>query len=123
MKPSQGAAAENCLCEMLDALEAGVLQLLQQRNELRAILAQVGKPHSVRQPKRPKIAHNGKSPRRSRASEVRTDKTDSPFTSTAPGKLQNEPPTRKTRNALGRSLTQIRATRNQAIRDEEQNTQ
>jgi hypothetical protein len=104
MKSSPEAApAEKYLGEMLDALEAGLLRLRRARDDLRETLERAAR-QSARQPR---------NPRRSPAPKPRPEKDRSLQPSTPnEAEPQSQPKApRKTRNALGRTLTQMRVPR------------
>lgn len=114
MKSSPEAApAEKHLPEMLDALEAGLLRLRRERDELRETLERAGRQPATRKTARPKPTPNAGKPRRSPASKARSEKSKSPQPSApAQPEPQSQPKApRKTRIALGRTLTQLRAPR------------
>jgi hypothetical protein len=102
---------------MLEALEAGILHLRQERDKLRNELEELRRQPAVQQPavQQPKRAKRGRSgPKRprSRAQQKRPKKNDLAQTPAVKSEFPNEPGApRKTRNALGRTLTQLRANR------------
>jgi hypothetical protein len=123
------SAAEQNLCGMLDALEAGILELREERDQLRSKLEELRFEGPVRSISRRKSTRrksgrkSRKKPRGSLKQSARSRKVDSiqekPGDSagqTAPNPQEptnepNEKAQRKTRNALGRTLSQLRAIR------------
>jgi hypothetical protein len=97
---------------MLEALEAGILHLRQERDKLRNELEELRRQPAVQQPKRAKRGRSGPKRPRSRAQQKRPKKNDLAQTPAVKSEFPNEPGApRKTRNALGRTLTQLRANR------------
>jgi hypothetical protein len=95
---------------MLDTLESTVLDLLKERDQLRNELEELCRQSSIRSTRRPT---GKKTPPRSRAQQERTKKSDPVETSAVnPSESPDEskvPP--GTRNALGRTLAQLRVNR------------
>jgi septal ring factor EnvC (AmiA/AmiB activator) len=113
MKSSKDAASAPWdLSEMLEALEAGILQLRQERDKLRKELEELRRQAAIQQPNRSKRARNGRNRPRSRAQQKHSKKNDPLQTPAVKSDFPIEPRApRKTKNALGRTLTQLRANR------------
>jgi hypothetical protein len=114
MKSFQKAAsARQDLCKMLDALESIVLDLLKERDQLRKKLEERCRQSPIHQPNRSTRSPTNKKPARSRAQQERTKKNDPVETPAVnPSKSSDEStvPT-GARNALGRTLAQLRVNR------------
>jgi hypothetical protein len=106
--------AQQGLCEMLDTLESTVLDLLKERDQLRKKLEELCQQSSIRQPNRSTRRPTGtKTPPRSRAQQERTKKSDpveTPAVNPSESPDESKVPT-GTRNALGRTLAQLRVNR------------
>jgi hypothetical protein len=104
--PHEAAPAETNLCELLDALEAGLLHMRRERDELRETLARSGRQSGRRPAAKTRAAKT-----------TRTEKINNPQVS-APDQTEPESPPQKPskkpskpRQALGRTLNQIRTPR------------
>jgi adenylate kinase len=105
---NEAATAENSLCEMLDAVEAGLLRLRRERDELRAALETGGKPAIA--PKPQKAAK--KAAKKTAAKKAAVKKAAKKTVAKAAKTVDSEPAKpAKPRQALGRTLLQIRAPR------------
>lgn len=111
MKSSEETvSAPSDLSEMLGALEAGVFQLRQERNKLRRELDELRRQPSIQKHTRPRLSRNGRKRPRPRAQQRHSKNSDPVQTPTVQTEFPNEPGApRKTRNALGRTLIQLRA--------------
>jgi hypothetical protein len=111
MKFPEGASgADEHLCDMLDALEAGLTHLLRERDELREKLGCLSERPDAQNAGRTKPRKDARKSRRSRASKTRSEKSNSPHESSLKRpKSEGQPKaSRNTRMALGRTLTQLR---------------
>jgi cell envelope opacity-associated protein A len=110
----EAASAQQDLCEMLDALETTVLDLLKQRDQLRKTLEDLCRQSSIHQPNRSTRSPTGRKPPRSRAQQERKKKSDpveTPAVNQSESSDESKVPT-GARNALGRTLAQLRVNRN-----------
>jgi hypothetical protein len=101
--PPDAATAEKNLCELLDAIEARLLHLRRERDELRETLDQVRRQLGIQlstppQSRRAKLPRNVGKPRHLPVETQALNQTE----------LPNQPKPRKTRQALGRTLSQTR---------------
>jgi hypothetical protein len=111
----EAAVAERHLHEILDAIEAGLLQLRRERDELRQSLAKPGKTEPLKKAGKPragtKKAASTKKAKKGKSLKVKVSEAPSgeipPTAESAPGSKAPSKP----RTALGRTLTQIRAPR------------
>jgi hypothetical protein len=110
MKSSEEtASAPWDLSEMLEALEAGIFQLRHERDRLREELEELRRQSAIQQSSG---ARRGRNARKGNARQKHLKKNDPVQTPTVKSVFPNEPVTpRKIRNALGRTLTQLRANR------------
>lgn len=109
----KAASAQQDLCEILDTLESNVLDLLKERDQLRKKVEELGQQPSIRQPKRSKRRSTARKASRSSAKQKRAKKSD-PIEK--PAVKTSAPPdgseaAKGTRNALGRTLAQLRLNR------------
>jgi hypothetical protein len=103
---------------MLDRLESTVLDLARERDQLRKKIEELSRQLSSRRPSRSRRARTGKKPSRSIAKQERRKKSDPAETAAAKARAakaaaspdESKTPT-GTRNALGRTLAQLRLNR------------
>src|SRR5690242_20248178 len=96
---------------MLDALEAGLTHLLRERDDLHKKLGCLFRQPHAQNASRTKPRKGAKKSQRSRPSKTREEKRSSPDGSSLKVLKSEDQPkgSRKTRMALGRTLTQLRA--------------
>jgi hypothetical protein len=116
-EPIDSGLAERDLCEIIDALETGLLQLQRERNDLRDALERAGAP--APEPKRAAAKKAAKKATKKAVKKVAKKKTATK-TVTAPKAPEPAAPepvaaapkaASKSRPALGRTLTMIRSPR------------
>lgn len=104
---------------MLDALESIVLDLVRERDQLLENIEELRRHSSIKKPRRSTRKRAGKKPRGSRAQQGRRKKSDpvqKPAVNPSVSPDESKAPT-GTRNALGRTLAQLRVNRDSGHSD------